>query len=71
MVAFTTWGSERGCCGHAHKTMRAAEDCIGRDHRGCASRGRHSDRVVRLIRERRELQSYDASLGPGPLRGGG
>jgi hypothetical protein len=70
MVAFTTWGSDRGCCGHAHKTIRAAEDCIGRDDRGCATRGRYSDRVIRLIRERGELQSYDATLGPGPSRGG-
>ncbi len=61
MIAFTTWGSVRGCCDHAHRTLQAAEQCIERDHRACAERGSRSDRTVRLIRERRELQSYGAA----------
>lgn len=39
-------GSVRQWCGHNHRTCEAAERCIARDIRGCASYGGYSDRVV-------------------------
>lgn len=49
MTAFTTTGPVRGDCGHRHRSIEAALDCIGRDGRGCrASSGpaAYSDRRV-------------------------
>lgn len=34
-MRLATWGSVRGCCGHAHHSVAAAERCIGEDDRGC------------------------------------
>ncbi len=39
-------GRIRGWCGHAHRTVAAAERCAARDQRGCAWVGGYSDRVV-------------------------
>lgn len=64
-MPYTTWGSVRGCCGHAHESQDAAEKCIARDHRGCASQGGYSDREVRIIESRKELEEYDVTKGPG------
>ncbi len=64
-MLYTTWGSVRGCCGHAHKTVEAAEACIDKDHRDCASQGGYSDREVRSIESRKELENYDVTQGPG------
>jgi len=44
---YTTIGSVRGCCGHKHRTIEAAVDCIKRDQSGCRSQGGYSDREVR------------------------
>lgn len=43
---YTTQGSVRGCCGHQHKTIEAAQRCINRDHAGCVRQGGYSDRSV-------------------------
>jgi hypothetical protein len=43
---YTTIGSVRGCCGHHHRTIAAAEMCLTRDQRGCKSQGGYSDRRV-------------------------
>lgn len=46
MSRATCIGSVRGCCGHAHRSIEAAEACIARDQRGCESQGGYSDRRV-------------------------
>lgn len=49
MTTYTTHGSVRGCCGHRHKTVEAAEACITRDGNGCRRAGGYTDRVVAEI----------------------
>lgn len=46
MTTYTTRGEVRGCCGHAHRTIEAAERCRARDQRGCERQGGYSDRRV-------------------------
>lgn len=65
MALYTTFGQVRGCCGHAHKTVEAAEKCRAEDHRGCKAQGGYSDRHVREIESRRELETYSLPQGPG------
>jgi len=43
---YTTIGSVRGCCGHKHRSLTAAERCRQRDANGCGSQGGYSDREV-------------------------
>ena len=45
-ITFTTVGSVRECCGHEHRTYRAARACLERDARGCAKQGGYTDRWV-------------------------
>jgi len=45
-ITYTTKGSIRGCCGHQHRTIEAAQRCADRDHAGCARQGGYSDRRV-------------------------
>ena len=47
MITYTTDGSVRGACGHAHRTIEAAVRCVERDGRRCANQGGYTDRVVR------------------------
>ena len=65
MTSYTTFGSVRGDCGHAHQTYAAAEACIRRDQRGCRQQGGYSDREVRVIVAPAEVASYDVTRGPG------
>ena len=46
---YTTDGSVRGSCGHAHMTLGAAERCRARDEQACRAQGgrAYSDREVR------------------------
>lgn len=67
MTAYTTWGSVRGCCGHAHESEDAAGRCLAADRDGCASQGGYSDRTIREIGSRSELESYDVTRGPGEV----
>lgn len=46
---YTTCGSVRGCCGHKHGSILAAEKCLARDQKGCRSQGGYSDREVETI----------------------
>lgn len=62
---YTTWGSVRGDCGHVHGTREAAQRCLERDRRGCAEQGGYSDREVRAVSGRRDIESYDVLRGPG------
>lgn len=49
MSHYTTRGSVRGCCGHAHTTIRAAVNCLSRDQRGCYNAGGYSDRSIEHV----------------------
>lgn len=62
---YTTWGPVRGDCGHVHRSLDAAEACLNRDGRECKSAGGYSDREVRVITSRDEIESYDVTRGPG------
>lgn len=51
---FTTSGPVRGDCGHKHKYLRTAQECLDKDQKGCAQQGGYSDRViVEVTNERR------------------
>lgn len=43
---YTTLGSVRQGCRHAHATLDAAERCLARDRRACARARGYSDRAV-------------------------
>ena len=62
---YTCWGSVRGGCGIAHRSLQAAAACIRRDARGCKRQGGYSDREPREIDRRAEARCYDVRLGPG------
>ena len=64
-MPYTTWGPVRGDCGHLHKTLTAAERCMVHDQRGCRRQGGYSDRGIREVANRAELDSYDTTRGPG------
>lgn len=59
-MKYTTSGSVRGSCGHNHKTLGAAYDCLLRDRSGCRSQGGYSDRrIFRVVNG--ELESITLS----------
>lgn len=62
---FTTWGYERQGCGHAHRTIAAAQLCVRDDREKCKEEGRSSDREVRAIKSTLEAVTYDKNNGPG------
>lgn len=62
---YTTWGSIRGGCGHAHRSLTTARSCLRRDARGCAEQGGWSDRLLRAIASPSEARAYDTERGPG------
>ena len=43
---YTTCGSVRGCCGHEHRSIKSALDCLSRDRHGCRAQGGYSDRSI-------------------------
>lgn len=49
ILQYTCWGSDRGCCGASHMTIRAAEGCLIEDHRSMAKSGGCSDRKIRVV----------------------
>ena len=50
VTAWTTRGSVRGGCGHNHKSLRAALECVDRDIAACRKVGGYSDRQAVAIR---------------------
>lgn len=64
-MAYTTWGSVRGCCGHEHGTFEEAATCRVADARGCKAQGGYSDRQVREVDG--DWGSYDVTRGPGRI----
>ena len=65
MSYYTTWGPIRGCCGHLHRTYETAVRCISRDHRGCVKQGGYTDRMLRVVDSREEIDAYDVTRGAG------
>ena len=45
-MTYTTTGSVRGNCGHAHRSIEAAYQCLRADQKGCDNQGGYSDRSV-------------------------
>jgi hypothetical protein len=45
-VTYTTIGSVRGSCGHAHRTIATAKACADADQRACSRHGGYSDRSI-------------------------
>ena len=45
-MCYTTKGSVRGCCGHKHRSLKAAVQCLRSDQTGCARQGGYSDRQI-------------------------
>ena len=66
---YTTWGSVRGDCGHAHQTPAAAQACADADQSGCAIQGGYRDRYVRVLSDDDDLGRYDVTRGPGEFSG--
>jgi len=64
---YTTWGPVRGDCGHEHRTMRAACECVERDQRGCAKQGGYTDRHLRVLDPGHTVNEYDTTQGPGRM----
>lgn len=62
---YTCWGSVRGGCGHAHRTLAGAEKCLRHDQQRCRQQGGYSDRAIRVIDTREEVEHYDVTRGPG------
>ena len=66
---YTSWGSVRQGCGHAHRTAEAAARCGDRDRRGCRRQGGYSDRYIRKIEQAGEAREYCTVTGPGVAEG--
>ena len=49
---YSAVGPLRGHCCHAHRTIRAALECVRRDQRACALEGGYSDRQVDAVEGR-------------------
>lgn len=45
-LKYTTSGPVRGTCGHKHRSIRTALDCLERDARSCRAAGGYSDRSI-------------------------
>ena len=66
MLYFTTWGHERGCCRHRHRSLESAADCLRDDARHCAAFGANSDRSIRIVTSSEQLARYDELQLPVP-----
>jgi len=66
---YTTWGSVRGCCGHRHRTLKAAKRCLEKDQRACANLpggNAYSDRHIRIADSGdTAVDRYTTTYGPG------
>ena len=45
-ATYTTKGSIRGSCGHQHRSVRTAVECVAMDQAACKSQHGYSDRRV-------------------------
>lgn len=63
---FTTWGPERGCCGHIHDTVERAWVCLETDRiemQGLKLGG--TDRQLRQLQTEAAMDKWDPNQGPG------
>jgi hypothetical protein len=69
MATYSTYGSVRGCCGHRHNTIDAAEACLAKDQDGCRSQRGYSDRSVVEVDDQgrlyHDLAADEWIVGPG------
>ena len=63
-VRYTTEGPLRGQCGHKHRDLESAADCLADDDAICAARGGHTDRKILVVERgtRRELNPEELAL---------
>ena len=55
-LGYTTEGNVRSDCGHTHRTLKTAYECLRKDERGCRKQGGYSDRkVVRVMLENNDV----------------
>lgn len=61
---YTTEGPRRGRCGHQHKSIPSALECLDADEAWCQQRGQHTDRRIFALgnRQRRELDDEERAL---------
>jgi hypothetical protein len=64
-MAYTTWGKNRGCCCHMHRTLAAAKKCLEDDKMLFRRNREKSDREIREVKSIDELREYDIDDGPG------
>lgn len=71
-MPYTTWGKNRGCCCHMHRSIESAQRCIENDRILFNKSGNEkSDREIREVKSIEELRDYDFKTGPGePLTNG-
>lgn len=46
---YTTVGPVRGECGHKHRFLHTAKQCLDRDMDGCVFQGGYSDRRIVVV----------------------
>ena len=66
-AGYTTKGEIRGECGHTHRALQTALQCVEQDRRGCRQQGGYSDRYVYGVDDRgrltdEELLQYEDDL---------
>ncbi len=64
---FTTWGPERGCCGHVHDSIEKAWVCLEQDR--IESQGSNpsggTDRQLRQLETVAAMDNWNPEAGPG------
>jgi hypothetical protein len=60
-LRYTTEGPLRGRCGHKHKDIESAVDCLDSDEAVCVARGGHTDRQIFVVGRgvKRELDEHE------------
>lgn len=64
---FTTWGPERGCCGHVHDSIEKAWACLEQDRiesQGSSLCG-GTDRQLRQLETEAAMDNWNPEAGPG------
>jgi|WetSurMetagenome_2_1015567.scaffolds.fasta_scaffold00973_18 hypothetical protein len=64
MSTYTTIGSVRGSCGHAHRDLGTALVCLTRDQRSCSRAGGYSDRGIQASEGTEIVVATDADGRP-------
>lgn len=62
-TTYTIWIRGVGTCGHVHRTLTGAMDCLRRT--GRHARGERRAPQIRVLAGRADLVDYDPQTGPG------